>query len=112
MDPLASFRVAAERENQGRDRSGWRYSKATRELATAFCGAERRVGKSFATIAERLQISTLTLGRWLEEPAEPAFQEVKIFEGSPGGLRVVLPSGLSIEGLDLAQAVELAKLLP
>jgi hypothetical protein len=54
----------------------------------------------------------LTLSRWLEEPAEPEFQEVKIFEAPPGGLRVVLPSGLSIEGLDLAQAVELAKLLP
>jgi hypothetical protein len=68
MDHLASFRVAAERENQGRDRSGWRYSKDTRELATAFCRTERRIGRSFAAIAERLQISTLTLGRWLEEP--------------------------------------------
>lgn len=112
MDHLASFRVIAERENRDRGRAGWRYSQEAREQALAFCRRERRKGASFAAVAEQLQISALTLSRWLEEPTQPAFQEVTIFEEPPGGLRVVLPSGLVIEGLDLAQAVELAKLLP
>ena len=36
---------------------------------------------------------------------------MKILEAPTSSLRVVLPSGLVIEGLDLAQAIELAKLL-
>ncbi len=112
MDHLASFQVIAEQENIDRGRSSWRYSREAREQALAFCRLERRRGESFTAIAEQLQISTLTLSRWLDEPALPAFQEVRILEAPTSSLRVVLPSGLVIEGLDLAQAIELAKLLP
>lgn len=117
MDHLAAFQEAARRENQGRDRTGWRYSKEARRLAVAYCHEERRSGCSFSTVAESLGITTLTLGRWLEEPAQPTFHQVEVrpavqpaFAGP--GLRVMLPSGLAIDGLNLAQVVELARLLP
>lgn len=116
MDYLARFQETARRENQGRERKGWRYSKEARRLAVAFCQEERRLARSFSSIAESLGITTLTLGRWLDEPANPAFHQIEVSPVSQfacgGGLRVVLPSGLAIEGLDLDQVVELARLLP
>lgn len=117
MDHLAAFQEIARRENQGRERTGWRYTQEARRSAVAFCQEQRRSGSSFGAIAESLGITTMTLGRWLEEPAQPTFHQIEVrpvahpaFAG--GGLRVVLPSGLSIEGLNLAQAAELARILP
>lgn len=117
MDQLAAFQEAASRENQGRERTGWRYSKELRRLAVAYCQGERRSGRSFSRVAESLGITTLTLGRWLEEPVQPTFHQIEVravvppsFAGT--GLRIVLPSGLAIEGLNLGQVVELARLLP
>jgi len=86
-------------------------------LAVAYCHGERRSGSPFSTVAESLGITTLTLGRWLEEPGQPTFHQVEVHSiaspGPPGaGLRVLLPSGLAIDGLNLAQVVELARLLP
>lgn len=115
MDKLAAFKEIAGRQNQDRERSGWRYTKESRQLALSHCHEQRRAGRPFSAIAEELGITTPTLGRWLEEPVEPGFHEVKLAPASPapgGGLRVVLPSGLCIEGLDLGQVVELARLLP
>lgn len=117
MDHLAAFQEIARRENQGRERTGWRYTQEARRCAVAFCREQRRSGSSFSAIAESLGITTMTLGRWLEEPEKPTFHQIEVrpvaipaFGG--GSLRVVLPSGLSIEGLNLAQAAELARILP
>lgn len=117
MDHLAAFQEAARRENQGRERTGWRYSEEARRLAATYCHAERRLGRSFSSIAESLGITTPTLGRWLEEPPPPTFHQIELRPISPPasagtGLRVLLPSGLAIEGLSLGQVVELARLLP
>lgn len=118
MDHLEAFRAAARRDNQGRERSGWRYSREARRLAVSYCRNERRSGISFSRISESLGITTLTLGRWLEEPEqEPTFHQVDVRnlswpESSTESLRVVLPSGLTVEGLTLGQVVELARLLP
>ncbi len=118
MDHLEAFGAAARRDNQGRDRSGWRYSKEARRLAVAYCRNERRSGISFSRIAESLGITTLTLGRWLEEPEQEAtFHQIEVHEVSrpvapTESLRVVLPSGLAVEGLSLGQVIELARLLP
>jgi hypothetical protein len=118
MDHLEAFRAAARRDNQDRERSGWRYSKEARRLAVAYCREERRSGISFSRISESLGITTLTLGRWLEEPEqEPTFHQMEVRELSrptlaAESLRVVLPSGLAVEGLTLGQVIELARLLP
>lgn len=118
MDHLEAFRAAARRDNHGRDRSGWRYSKEARRLAVLYCRNERCSGIPFSRISESLGITTLTLGRWLEEPEqEPVFHRIEVGElsrpTSPAeGLRVVLPSGLAVEGLTLGQVIELARWLP
>ena len=75
MDHLASFQIIAERENSDRGRSSRRYSREAREQALAFCRLERRRGESFTAIAEQLRISTLTLSRWLDEPACQLFKK-------------------------------------
>lgn len=117
MEHLVKFQEVAGRQNQGRERGGWRYNKEARGLAIGFCQEQRRLGSPFSAIAESLGITTLTLGRWLEEPAQPTFHQIEVRPVadpalSAGGLRVVLPSGLAIEGVNLAQALELARLLP
>lgn len=117
MDHLAAFQETAGRENQGRERAGWRYSKEARRLAVAHCQNERRTGLSFSSIADSLGITTQTLGRWLEEPAQATFHQIEVRQVAQSaypvdGLRILLPSGLAIEGLNLGQVVELARLLP
>lgn len=117
MDRATQFREAAARTNRHRERMGWRYPEALRRLAVEHCEARRRDQCSFSEIAEDLGISALTLNRWrsqLEASAQPRFREVHLEEPEstmPAALSVVTPGGVRIEGLDLAQAVELARAL-
>src|SRR5262245_43330175 len=107
MDHLSDFQECARRENRGRQRRAWRYSREARRIAVAYAREHRDLGSTFASIAESLGVSPLTLSRWLEEPFEPVFHEVELPLDQPAshGLRVILPSGLVIEGLDLAQLI-------
>ncbi|NJO55773.1 MAG: hypothetical protein HC834_04770 [Rhodospirillales bacterium] len=115
MDRARRFREAAAQLNQARDRTGWRYSAPLRQLAVDHCRQRRLAHVSFAEIAAELGISTVTLGRWLEQGdavSSPGFREV-VVEGlaSAGGstLAVVTPTGLRIEGLVFEQVLELTR---
>ena len=120
MDRVRRFRESAAVENQGRQRLGWRYSADLKALGVAHCRARREDGGSYAEIAEELGISALTLSRWLEsgKPSASAFRPVEVVAepGSltsieAGSLRVILPTGLRIEGLVWPQVLELARVL-
>lgn len=118
MDRARLFREAAARANEGRDRTGWRYSASLRRLAIEYCRVCRRAHKPFSEIAESLGISTVTLGRWLEKEGEQEpsrFREVVVGPVVPKAveaqLAVVTPSGLRVEGLDLSQVIELSRAL-
>lgn len=119
MDRARLFREAAAKANEGRDRTGWRYSASLRRLALDHCRSSRRAHQSFSEIARALGVSTVTLGRWLDaEPVEPSttqFREVVLAPSAPAPaasqLVVVLPSGLRVEGLDLRQVLELNRSL-
>lgn len=118
MDRARLFRETAARANEGRDRTGWRYSASLRRLAIEYCHACRRAQQPFSEIAEALGISTVTLGRWLEKEREDApgrFREVVVEPVVPKAaepqLAVVTPSGLRVEGLDLNQVIELSRAL-
>ena len=117
MDRATQFRDAAARANRHRERMGWRYPEALRRLAVEHCAERRRDQCSFSQIAKDLGISALTLSRWrsqVEASAQPRFREVRLEEPestTPARLSIVIPSGVRIEGLDLAQAVELARAL-
>lgn len=120
MNQARLFREAAARANQGRDRTGWRYSPSLRRLAIEYCQSRREHRRPFREIAEALGVSTVTLGRWLESEREdpgPRLREVVIEESTPAPpsatpephLTVVTPSGLRIEGLDLSGVIELMR---
>ncbi len=109
-------RLHGERIKGGNERAGdTRRSHGDWPLPIAMESAAKVVLS--APSAESLGITTLTLGRWLEEPASPTFHEVEVRSIAQSaypvdGLRILLPSGLAIEGLNLGQVVELARLLP
>ena len=121
MDRAQHFRDAAAHLNRDRGKNGWRYPANLRILAVEHCREQRRAKLPFSRIAAELGVSTVTLGRWIER-AEPStgqsngpatFREVVVFPETPpaptASLTVVLPSGLRIEGLGLADALELAR---
>lgn len=116
MERATRFREAAAEANHHREKTGWRYPKALRQLAIDHCQDRRRAGRPWSEISEDLGVSAVTLGRWLEavEPAQGAtFHPVEVVEPTvtvaPGSLRVLTPGGLQIEGLDFAQVLELAR---
>ena len=116
MDRAKQFREAAARENQGRQRTGWRYSPDLRALGTEYCRSQRRAGRPFREIAEDLGISTLTLSRWHDESSSAGFRPVEVIADSEIGdpaeemsLSVLTPGGLRIEGLSWPQVLELAR---
>lgn len=119
MDRARLFRKAAERHNADRGPTGWRYPPDLRRLAVEHCEEQREAGRPYAEIAAELGITPASLSRWREEPPVAAagpFRPVEILEptsvGEPlAGLRVVTPRGLRIEGLALAQALELVRAL-
>ena len=121
MDRAQQFRSAAAHLNRDRGKNGWRYPTQLRALAVEHCRRRRLDKLPFSRIAAELGVSTVTLGRWIERAetasnpvVEPtAFREVVVEpDATPAPaavLAVVLPSGLRIEGLGLADALELAR---
>ena len=114
MDRAEQFREAAAQENLGRQRTGWRYSRELRALAVEHCRRERRTGRPWTEIAEELGVSTVTLSRWLEEPAVAGFRAVTVVADelaseSSSSLAAVTPGGLRLEGLSWSQVKELAR---
>ena len=115
MDRAEKFCQAAAQENQGREKTGWRYSPELRALSVAHCRERREGGYPFTEIAAELGISTLTLNRWLAEETPPEFRPVEVIADAPESespcLSVITPRGLRIEGLSWPQVVELARAL-
>ncbi len=116
MNRAKQFRTVAARENQGRQRTGWRYSEELRSLAAEHCRRQRQAGRPLAKIAEELGVSTLTLNRWLETSSEVGFRPVAVIPDTGDTdsddavtLSAMTPGGLRIEGLSWSQALELAR---
>lgn len=65
MDRAKQFREAAAQENRGRRMTGWRYSAELRQLAVVHCRQGRQAGRPLTEVAAELDVSTLTLSRWL-----------------------------------------------
>lgn len=117
MDRAKRFRESAARENQGRTKTGWRYSPELKGLAVAHARERRQSGDSWAELSEELGVSALTLGRWLETEALPRFHPVEVVGGEversdsgSGSLAVLTPGGLRIEGLEWPQVLELMRI--
>lgn len=93
-----------------------RYTPQMREQALAYARFRHAAGVSIAQIAGELRLRTATLSAWMQAgPAAPAFCKVEVVsdpqtvEHRP--LVVHGPSGLRIEGLDIAGLSELLRSL-
>lgn len=112
MDRLQKFHTAAAQHNRNRTRAGRRYPDELRRLAVEHCRARRESGAAYAEIADELDISPLTLKRWLEAfPALDVLRPVRIVETAEpsDSLTLVTPGGLRIEGVSWRQALEAAR---
>lgn len=115
MNQATRFREAAERHNEGRGRTGWRYPPEIRLLAVEYCEAAREAGASMASIAAELGITPMSLSRWLDEGVpRSAVLPVQVIdsptdESRRPSLVAVTPGGLRIEGLDWAGILDLVR---
>lgn len=114
MDRSRQFREAAARENEGRSKTGWRYSAELKGLAVDVVHEGRKSGMSWAELSEDLGVSALTLGRWFEAARPARFHPVEVVEdessSESGALAAITPGGLRIEGLAWAQVLELTRI--
>ncbi|MBN1917457.1 MAG: hypothetical protein JW889_06070 [Verrucomicrobia bacterium] len=113
---LENLRRAVSRVERGRGR---RYPTPLRERVIRWAGARREHGARWHQLSSELGISAESLRRWvlLEAPAAPALVPVEVVgqdrEGSAADrpLRLVTRAGHRIEGLSLADAIELVRVL-
>lgn len=95
------------------DRRGRRgYPEEARGLAVAYARSRGREGASVHRAARELGLPMVTLQSWIRASV-PAFQRVMV-EAQPARsalLVVRTPSGLIVEGLDVAGVVELSRAL-
>jgi hypothetical protein len=102
---------------EARERSGLRYSKGSRQLALTYARAAERSGRGLREIAASLCLSQVTLRRWLEGGEQaaapvPLHQVVVVDAPKAVGSRVlVMPSGVRVEGLSLAEVVSVLEVL-
>lgn len=113
MGQVTRFREAAQRHNEGRGRTGWRYPPEIRTLAVEYCEAASKAGSSMASIAAELGITPMSLSRWLdEEKPRSAVLPVQVIEpvtDEQPSLIAVTPGGLRVEGLDWARVLDLVR---
>jgi hypothetical protein len=115
MDKATKFREVAKRHNEGRGRMGWRYPPEIRALAVEYCEEAREAGASMAAIAAELDITPMSLSRWLDQGVStPAVLPVQVVESlaeehQHPTLIAVTPGGLRIEGLDWNRVLDLAR---
>jgi len=104
---VAGVRVAARG-------SGHRYPEALRNKIVLHARPRRARGESLAAISRDLEVTAPTLQRWLSSSGSSGFRRVEVASAEPmpassPAPAVILPSGVRIEGLDLAGLVILLR---
>ena len=103
----------------------WRCPWDLRSRLVAYARACRERGEPYGDIAARLGLVESTLARWLRRDrvtASPGFRSVAIVAAGEGAqetgasreppvLRLVTPRGYAVEGLDVATAAYLLRVL-
>jgi transposase-like protein len=93
-------------------RVGRRYPEEARGVAVAYARSRERDGATVHRAARELGIPMTTLQSWMRA-SMPAFQRVTVEAAAVRGARLVVrtPSGLIVEGLDVAGVAELSRAL-
>jgi len=110
------LRRAVARIERGRGR---RYPKALRERVTRWACVRRQQGARWHQLSREIGISAESLRRWvvLEAPGAPALVPVEVVAqagerfAADRPLCLVMRVGHRIEGLSLADAIELVRVL-
>ena len=102
----AQFRESVRQENSGKASGRRRFTEAQRLEAVRYLERCHREGATVASIAADLGLGKTTLERWRSRVSSFVRVETAAVEEAPG-VALVSPSGYRIEGLSLAQAVEL-----
>jgi hypothetical protein len=101
---------------QGKTRDTLRYPDEFKTKAIRLVADLRRAGWTQKAISQALEMPWETLRRWRKaeksEAAQPdGFRPVRVNGPSPSGPVLVAPSGWRIEGLSVAEVLELARRL-
>lgn len=112
-DGITEFRSAVEAIGpRGRGR---RYPRRLRRLALKLLAKWEATGRSRALLASRLGLAEQTLARWREQedeaPDSGPFREVVVTPIRPRSLVLTTATGHRVEGLDVASAADLLRLL-
>ena len=116
-DNLRDFRRELARVERGQ----W-YPDALRERAAAWARAQRDVGATWQKISTAIGLPAETLRRWTATTTRDASLALVPIEivGEPDGenhyseardLRIITPGGHRIEGLSIADAIAIARVL-
>ena len=98
--------------SRGRRRGRRGYPEEARGVAVAYARSREREGASVHRTARELGLPMTTLQLWMRASI-PAFQRVTVEAPPTREARLVVrtPSGLIVEGLDVAGVVELSRAL-
>jgi hypothetical protein len=111
---IDQFKKEAAKRKRGKRRGSASYPDEMRRFAVKHAEAAIAGGGSVSGSAKELGVSEVTLAKWMQAAEGPGgFREVVVErpEVTPGSLAVVTPSGLRVEGLDVAGAVALIRAL-
>lgn len=89
------------------ERTGLRYGSKLRHLAVQYCEVAEARGKRPGEIAAALGLNAVTLSRWrrgVGQAAPSAVHEVVVVDPAAGPV-LVMPSGVRVEGLSVAELV-------
>ena len=115
-DSVRHLRRDVLRARQGTDGRGIRYPLTLRSAITGHVRKRRARGEPLTAIGRDLGLSALTLQRWQDGGRSPGFRPVEVATAADAevvatGLVVITPTGLRIEGLDLAGVATLVRAL-
>ena len=113
MSSVSVESLRAELEKHGPARRGRKVPHHLRVSIAEFTAARRALGDSMTSIARELGLNVETLQRWMPLASAPAaFVPVRVSTPNSGSFAVVHSrTGVRVEGLGLADVVELLRRL-
>lgn len=114
LEDAKAFRKEVRRRTRGRTGTGVRYGPERRRRAVAYIRARQAEGGSIVAASRDLGLRSKIAYQWLRAEPVAAFRAVEVAEDPDstfGGPILITPSGLRVEGLDLAGLAALLRAL-